>query len=292
MSILVPQKVLHLKDELAKKNPKLSGLYQITEKFEGWDTFIYFDGLRFHNPISSAGREIPSLKWVGDILTLNSKWLKKEPFWIRAEAYCEDTPFAILNGLLNKSVGDCYFKDVVFKAHDLIPVNNPPKAIARYELLQEVCKVISYNLIQPVETLYIGNYDEKIWKYYFERVTSEGGEGIVGKRLEGLYMPGKRNSDILKLKLECTKDCLADRMEIGQGEKGNTSYTLVSKRKNGTEIRTVIAKHTDIANYLADPSYFIGRVIQIKAMEEYEDGQLRQATFQHIRHDKLPSEID
>ena len=282
-----------MKDELAKKKPKLQGIYELTIKYEGWDTYTYFNGRTFEVPLSSAGRPIPSLEWIPEALRYAP--YPGFPCWIRAEAYKVDTPFAILNGLLNRSVGDYHFRDgLVLKVHDLI-LASPQQDIAqdRNKAKKEFCDWLKrFNLFENVAPLYEGEFDQKIWKYYFEQITADGGEGIVGKRLSGIYQPGKRNSDIIKEKLECTVETLADRVEVGKGEKGNTSYTIVSKRKNGTEVRTVMSRHKDIAAYLNDSSYIVGRVLQLKAMQEYEDGQLRQPVFQYIRYDKQPSEID
>lgn len=286
-----PQKVLHLKDALSLKNPKIYGDYVVSEKYEGWDTTIYFDGKAFHNPLSSAGREIPAFEWVGE--ALSRKQIYSAPFVLKAEAYLFDTPFQILNGIFNRSVGNYWCRDVVFMVHDFIPLDEYTISAERRAMLRDnLLDHMESRLLRKARELYKGEYDKTLWNELFMEVADNGGEGIVAKRLASPYSPGKRNADILKLKLECTRECLVDRVEVGKGEKGNTSYTIVSKRRNGTEIRTVMSRLSDIAEYLRDPSYIVGKVIQVKAMEEYPDGQLRQPVFQFIRYDKTPEEID
>jgi len=161
-----------------------------------------------------------------------------------------------------------------------------------YRNLQELSEYFNQEYFRLLPILHVGQYHLPTWQHYFEQIANDGGEGIVAARENSLYLPGKRTADLIKLKLECTIDALGDRVEEGVGDKGYPSYTLVSKRKNGTEIRTVLSKHSDQDLYKANPLYFTNKVVQLKAMEEYEDGQLRQPVFQFIREDKHISEID
>lgn len=287
-----PQKVQHLKDALALKTPKIYGDYIVTEKYEGWDTSIYYDGSKWHNPLSSAGREIPAFEWVAAWLNKYSFTSHKGAFVVKAEAYLFDTPFEILNGIFNRSVGAYLCKEVAFMVHDIVFLTKQLTAHERVILKEQMIHSIGTRLFFDVKARYIGEYNKDIWQKLFDEIAEAGGEGIVGKRLASVYQQGKRNADLLKLKLECTRETLAIAVEKGVGKKGNDSYTIVSKRSNGTLIRTVMAKHSDIDKYLKDENYIIGKVIQVKAMQEYDDLQLRQPVFQYVRHDKLPSEID
>jgi ATP dependent DNA ligase C terminal region. len=110
--------------------------------------------------------------------------------------------------------------------------------------------------------------------------------------VDSFYSPGKRNADLLKLKLECTIDALAVRLEESIGEKGLPALTLVSQRANGIEIRTVIGKHEDQKKFRENPSSIIGKVVEIKGMEVYDDGQVRQPVFKHVREDKKVGDIN
>lgn len=285
------QKCLHLKDELAKKNPKLQGDFIITEKYEGWYTTVYYDGEKFHNPVSSAGREIPAFSWVANLLN-TPKLGHNKPFMLIAEAYLEDTPFETLNGIFNRSKGDCLCREVIFKVHDAVPLDIAVPAVNRMLFLRQIIAILNNSSTQYVAPLYTGEYSESIWNHYFEFITSNGGEGIVAKRASAFYQQGKRNSDLLKLKLECTVDALAIQLLEDIGEKGNPSLTLVSQRKNGIVIKTVISKHSDQKLFREDAGNVLGKVVQIKAMEEYSNGQLRQPVFQYIRHDKQPEDIN
>ena len=283
-----PQKVLSLHKELEKKKPNLSGIFLLQEKIEGWYVEVYYNAQTqtWGSPVSSAGRTIPAFEWTQALFqqlpkpTYNCKLI--------AEAYLEDTPFPILNGIFNRSIGDYACKDVVFKCHDFVVLEGPEanaKALDRYKTLKELLSVRRQELhIVPV--LLAAAYEELLWKKYFEDIINAGGEGIVAKRAHGVYSAGKRNSDLLKLKLECTVDCKAVELEETVGDKGNNSLVLISKRKNGTLIRTVIGNHTDQNLFRSNPNVVIGKVVTIKAMEEYPDGQLRHPCFKCIRTDK------
>jgi len=287
------QKVLHLKTELEKKTPKLQGNFLVTEKFEGWFVTIYYSHATksWSAPLSSSNRMIPSMFWTQELFNKLPK--PDESCFLIAEAYLEDTPFHILNGIFNRSVEGCSCKEVVFKVHDIVYPNKPNlTAIERYNLLRylELYKIGAH--AQRVPILYAGTYDKDHWQRIFDSITEKGGEGIVAKRESGIYSYGKRNSDLLKLKLECVVDLLAVRLEQSVTEKGNLSLVLVSKRYNGVEIRTVINSHELQEKFIADSSAIIGKVVEIKAMEQFKDGQLRQPTFHCIRHDKTELEID
>ena len=71
---------------------------------------------------------------------------------------------------------------------------------------------------------------------------------------------------------------------------------MTLQRKNGTIIEVVVADQTRRAEWLLDPRLIIGKVVEVVAMKELEDGRLREPRLKDaknpIREDKLPSEID
>jgi ATP-dependent DNA ligase len=285
-----PQKVLSLHKALTLKNPKLQGEFLITTKYEGWMVTIPFINGVWQSPISSNGNTIPSMVWCKELFTKLPK--PKENCFLIAEAYLYDTPFEILNGIFNRSKGNFACKDVVFMLHDIVYYSNKLTAAERYKLLLSFAITDVSATFRVIPLLSTVSYNSELWKRLFELVANEGGEGIVAKRCSSLYLPGKRTSDLLKLKLECTVETLAVALEEGIGEQGFPSLTLISQRANGIKIRTVIGKHKDQDSFRMNPANVIGKVVQLKAMQEYPDGQLRQAVFQFIRYDKLPHEIN
>jgi ATP-dependent DNA ligase len=287
-----PQKVLHLKDELKKKNPKLFGSYMLTPKLDGWYVYMEYNPLYgWGNPKSSRSRVIPALTH----LKVEADLILPKPqnySILIGEAIIPDTPFHITNGLLNRSIGDCQALDVEFHAHDLLVAGiKDDVALNRYNLLKEFIPENS-KFFKRIELLLVSDYKEKLWYNTFENLVENGEEGLIAKRSDSFYSQGKRNSDILKLKLENTFDCLAVRLEESIGEKGQDALTLISKRANGTEVRTVISKHKDKELFRKDTSSIIGKIVEIKCMEELEDGQLRQPVFKTIREDKHITDIN
>lgn len=288
-----PQKVLHLKDELKKKNPKLDGMFFIQEKFEGWFVSVYYNSTlrEWGFPTSSNGRIIPALKWT-KYQIFNSFPKLDYDVILEAEAW-QDMPFEKLNGLLNRSKGNYDFKDVMFMFNNCyIPSQSNLPYSDRYIRLSTLINHMQHSQCLLVPNIDFTHYDLSAWEKLFEDIAKHGGEGIIAKRDTAIYSPGKRNADVLKLKLECEIDAIADRLETGIGEKGFPSLTLISKRKNGAEIRTVISRHEDQQLFTKTPSEIIGKVVKIKGMQEYEDGKIRQPVFCYVRTDKSINDIN
>lgn len=286
-----PQKVLALNKALELKKPRLEGNFLITEKFEGW--YVYFEYTPeggWQAPRSSAGREIPAFEHFRGVALPKPSY----PCVLIAEAYIPDNIFQVTNGIFNRSVGSYRCDDVVFVMHDIVlGLHKDCTAIRRFNTLLDVNHNIPSNLkkhFQLNNILLASPFHEKLWYETFDRIANAGGEGIVAKRENSVFSFGKRNSDLLKLKLELSVDLVAVRLEEGFGERGNPSLTLVSQRSNGIEVRTVISKHEDQALFRATPEAVIGKVVEVKAMESFQDGQLRQPVFVRVRDDKVEGE--
>lgn len=285
------QKVLHLHKELAKKNPQLQGNYLLSEKMDGIYTYIdYHPKIGFSLVKSSAQREIPALAWTKKLFESLPK--PKEPCRFIQEATIPGVDFHTANGIFNRSVGDFVCQDVVFHIHDIVFPERLGLATAleRYNILKtlDISNTMEKLQIHPI--LYAGSYDEYLWMKYFNEITEKGGEGIVAKRENSLYTPGKRNSDLLKIKLEETFDLLCTRYFTTLGEKGNIAYNVELKNKKGVLVNARIGKFDDIAEFNINSP--VGKVIEIKAMCELPDGSYREPRFYRLRTDKNPSEID
>lgn len=291
-----PQKVQHLEDALALKTPKIFGEYAITEKFNGWDTSLLFNGSEFQPILSSSGKPIVSLDWLHkELNAVCPKYNCIGAFALKAEAIIPGMAFEEINGILNRSTNATQRKDVVLKVHNIVPLNivkNPWVASERLKLRTSLLDTLKHPNLHDVPVLGVHQYNEKIWLKYFHEVIERGGEGIVALRLASIYMQGKRNADVLKLKMEITRDVLATRLEETIGEQGFPGLTLISKRKNGAEILTVIGKHSLQQAWRANPNLIIGKVVQVSGMYEYPNGKIKEPVFQHIRHDKNATEID
>lgn len=286
-----PQKVLSLDKALSLKKPKIHGDYILTEKIDGWDTNIIYDEWsgKWLPPMSSRMRVIPAFAWMIEKLDKLPK--PHATCVLKAEAYLPDVDFHTMNGIFNRTVGNFSCRDVHFALHDIVYPNQATSAATRLRCLQDL-DTSSWNNWKKIEVLHEGAFDARVWYNIFDKTVEEGGEGIVAKQVTSFYQQGARNASLLKLKLECTVDLLAVRLEESIGEKGFPSLTLVSVNKRGTEVRTVISRLIDIEKFSTDPNSIIGKVVEIKGMEILEDGQIRQPVFKCIRSDKTREEID
>jgi hypothetical protein len=286
------QKAMAFKDAINKKPFPLVGDYIITEKVEGWWVGIFFDAStqKWCTPMSSAYKQIKAFEWVEPLLQDIPK--PDGNCMLIAEAYIPGNKFKKTNGLFNRSIGDYHCKDTLFMCHDLVMLEGPESARHRYRMLFELFNSgMMPSCFKLLPILHTGVYNQSRWDSIYKKIIRAGGEGIIIKKASEAYQCGKRNMSLLKLKLDCVIDTLAIGLEEGVGKKGNDSLTLISQRKNGVVIRTLISRDADKKLYREAPETIIGKVVAIKAMEEFEDGALRHPIFSHIREDKLPSDI-
>jgi len=294
--MIKPQKVLHYHIEEAKKNPKIQGEYIVSEKLDGWFTTIsYNTKVGWLDVKSSNGRTIPSMKHA-------KQFFERLPVPDRnitliAEAYIPEMDFYTMNGIFNRSKGECQATDVEFYIHDLvynselsndIVVDKRP-ALERMESISWLA-LDNNTKIRGIKP-YTVTKDREIWFDYFDRVTYKGGEGVILKQADGLYQPEKRNSSLMKMKLEDTYDLLCIDMYLTYGEKGNENLNILLKDKAGTEQAVRVGKHEDVYNFMNVESP-VGKVVEIKVMKKNEDGSYREPRFVTVRRYKSVSEID
>lgn len=285
MNNFAPQKVLELKKELSKRKPNLFGNYYITPKIDGWFVSIFFNGERWETPKSSTNRYIPSLVHIRDELNKLPK-LHSRPFMLIAEAIVPNTPFHILNGLLNRK-SDC--NDVVFYVHDLLYINADVPADARLDNLFAL-RLPNYSDRFIELRGRVHPYIEKEWQRRFDEAIDNGDEGIVAKQLDSLYSYGGRNSTLVKMKLECERDLLCEQVVCEIGDKGNPSTSLILLNKQNVRTKVVVNSHEVLK--LIDTTNVIGNVVKVKAMVEMRNGVLRQPVFSCFRFDKEAKDID
>jgi len=292
----IPQKVKHLYIEETKKKPDINHEYIVTEKRDGWFTYCSFSKKEGWDFVRSAtGRIIPSMKFCKDDFFNKLPNPPCNTIFIM-EAYIPDTSFHILNGIFNRSKGNCSANDVHFEIHDVL-LNSRPKDsnLQRHLYLIKLLDQGYFNKtsrLTPMSILSVTS-SKKDWFRIFDIITESDGEGIVLKRADGFFQPGKRNSSLMKIKLEDTFDLLCIDMYETVGEKGNRNLNLKLKRKSGVEVDVRVGKHEDIANFLSDPTLAIGKVVEVRCMKEIEKGgALREPRFVTVRLDKTREEID
>ena len=296
MADFLIHKAVHLEDALAKKTPQTHGRFFITEKFNGWWVRLQHNGEDWLPVQTAAYREAPALAYQSNLMN-KCKWqLPKWPFYLIAEAIIPGMAFETANGKFNKKTESAERYAPAFMVHDLIVPRATFTAAERLQLLTDFFRH-NYKNFVPSLGMYKADlllpepvpYDEVKWRTLFDTIVTRGGEGIVAKRSTSLYLEGKRTSDLLKLKMECQKDCKIVRFEQTVGKKDNPGFIMHVERANGIIIPVAVGKHTDRAKFIATPEAYIGKIAVINAMSEYkETGTLQQPVYSGIiREDKI-----
>ena len=290
MTNLKVQKVLHLAKELTKKKPNVNHLYMVTRKIDGIYIYIDFDVETGWGYIHSrANRIIPAFKFLQPTLG-NRLAIPSTNMRLIAEAYIDNTPFHILAGVFNRSVGNFDATEVKFNVHDVVTEANVLPAIERFSAIPHVLTK-GDDRFTRAELLHVSNSPD-LWEKTFNEVVKDGYEGIVLKQANSIYSSGKRNSSLMKIKREVTADLLAIRLEETTGEKGEPNVNLVLLSKDNVEISVRVGNFEERESFLANPAIVIGRVVEIAAMEKLPNGTYREPVYKYIRDDKNAEEID
>lgn len=286
---MLPQKAKHLYLEEEKKKPDINHEYGMFEKYDGW--WIGVDNVNgLHPPVSRELREIPSLRNYTDLFTqLNLP----SDCRVIAEAVIPGLDFHTMNGIFNRSVGNCHAENVKFYVHDIVfPYDIKMLNLDRYIYLTTLFTDKRFEGIELAPLIGISDSKE-VWFKHFNDIVERGGEGLILKQINSPYQPDKRNSSLMKIKLEKTLDLLCIGWYKTIGEKGQVNYNLKLRRKSGTELDVRLGKHSDIDLLLEDEKNFVNRVVEVKCMKEIEKGKmLREPRFKAVRFDKSIREID
>ena len=142
-------------------------------------------------------------------------------------------------------------------------------------------------------------FDDKLGLTTFDKamdfIESYGIEGLMLKRTNATYVPDKRpTNNWWKLKKHMTYDVVVMGYEDGKGKyKGLIGSIVFGLYKDGT--LTECGKCSGITDELRreiteNQQGYIGRVMEIKAMERTKDGHFRHPVFGQWRSDKLPKQ--
>lgn len=303
-----PQLALHLYKEEAKKKPSIgTDMFVVFEKYDGWygSMLLAPSQVETRSKESSviqsrAGRRIPSVNWLAQ--SIDNEYFQL-PIDVQTELHgrlifeillMDVTEFSELNGILNRSKGDCAAQTAYVKVHDFVPYGGEHLPFAhRYELAREVVKTLNHQRVILAEFIIASNKPH-IWKQCAEHIWGRGGEGVILKRISAPYQEGKRNADIMKIKLEETFDLLVVDVVRGEpnGKYANTLGTLLCKSKDGT-LHNISGMTDDERDYwFKNPSEIRGKVIEGKAMCKLANGSYREGRFKAVRHDKTAADID
>lgn len=292
--IFKAQKALHKHEEVQKKRTKVAeDTFAIFEKYDGWYGYRQF-GTGFGTPyiISRANRPIPALHHLSKSINEAEQKVDLPNGYPIFEILVEGVPeFKDLNGLLNRSKGDCEARGAYLMVHDFIPHDNPAMPFCdRYELAKRYVSLLQHNKVKLAPILKIGSVVDL--QAVAEEIWDRDGEGTVGKNIRAGFEAGKRNKNILKVKEEVTLDLQVVALEEGQGKYEGTLGKLRVRSKDGVE--NAVSGMTDEERDLwwSRPDLIINKVVEVKAMKKLANGSLREGRFKAVRHDKAIAEID
>ncbi|MBV8483870.1 MAG: non-homologous end-joining DNA ligase [Verrucomicrobia bacterium] len=88
-------------------------------------------------------------------------------------------------------------------------------------------------IISDVPGIQIGGYTEGVGKELFALAKGKGMEGIVAKRKDSIYQPGRRTSDWLKIKARLQQEFVVGGFTEGKGSRKNLGALLLGAYRNG-----------------------------------------------------------
>jgi ATP-dependent DNA ligase len=278
------QKALHKFQEADKKNPKYIGkTYAVLEKYDGWYGY-YEDGVIY----SRAGRAIPSVQWLAK--KIHDKRPCMEGILI-FEILVEGFPvFSDLNGILNRKREPAL--GAYLKVHDAVNTTWKSEPFAdRWKVAKYLVNHIGITEMTVVVPI-TASSNPDYWQRCAEDVWSRGGEGVILKALLAPFEPGKKNSNMMKIKEELTLDLEVVGMFEGEGKYLGTLGGLIVAGKDMHRHRISGMTDAERAAWWADEDLILGQIVEVKAMKKLKDGSLREPRFKAIRFDKTVEDMD
>jgi bifunctional non-homologous end joining protein LigD len=88
-------------------------------------------------------------------------------------------------------------------------------------------------IIKPTAGIQVGTYVEGEGRALFDLTKEKGMEGIIAKRKESIYQPGKRTSNWLKIKARLQQEFVVGGFTEGKGSRKNLGALLLGAYRNG-----------------------------------------------------------
>lgn len=265
----------------------------IFEKHDGWYGSLHL-GHGDVGIISRNGRRVPSVDWLAREICERAKtnWLGSGRLIF--EILVHGAPlFKDLNGILNRTKAPCQAKYAYIRVHDFIPDHNKTlKCHMRWQVAKEVVASLGHNRVHLANFLGSTNKLGNLGEIIAECVWADGGEGVILKRCDSVYAEGKRNSDLMKIKLELSLDLVVVNVLKGDGKYSNTLGSIVCKNKAGNTFTISGMTDDQRRDWWFDPTQIVGKVVEVNAMCMLPNGSLREPRFKAVRYDKNPTEID
>jgi len=88
-------------------------------------------------------------------------------------------------------------------------------------------KALLREVLEEDDRIVLSDYVETRGVDYYSAVIARGLEGIIAKRKDARYSPGKRSKDWIKIKKKTTLDCVIAGITAGEGEREDTFGSLI-----------------------------------------------------------------
>lgn len=88
-------------------------------------------------------------------------------------------------------------------------------------------KALLRELVEEDDRVVLSDFVEARGVDYYNAVIARGLEGIIAKRKDARYHPGKRTKDWMKIKKKTTLDCVIAGITAGEGEREDTFGSLI-----------------------------------------------------------------
>lgn len=263
----------------------------VQEKYDG----VYCIACYVENEVhffSRSGNEFLSMNHLQD--PINELLTASNSNFIIFEAYSPGTPLNVITGWCRDSKRQ--HEGIKGVVHDCLTAseyanNSPTTYRERLERL-----AVAFNSINSVGLLLLP--DQITAKTYADidvfvnTIWSRSGEGVVIKNPSAPYTRGSRNVNLMKLKRAISYDLEVIGLEEGQGKYQFMTGKLICRWINGTAISVGSGLSDDQrAQWWANKSDIIGKIVQVDAMSLSAKGQLREPVFKCIRFDKVSGEF-
>ena len=285
---MLPQKAKHLYLENQKKNPAHIGHdYMIFEKHDGW--YGYID---IGSPIMS--RQLNAIRSMTDFSTaLNARFEEVMPGMrgrMIFEILVEGSPvFKDLNGILNRHE---QAKNAYLLVHDFIVEGVEDHMFSsRYEVAKLIVADLGLPKVRMATLLDYSSDQPDQWQAIAELIWDNGGEGIIAKKRAALYSPGKKNADILKIKLEKSEEMKVVGKLEGEGKYVGMLGKLIVEDVHGVRHNVSGMSDNERVAWWHHFEAVDGAVVEVQFMQRLANGSLREGRFKAVRHDKTVAEL-
>ena len=264
-----------------------------SEKLDGVFCFAYVSNNDCYI-YSRTGEEYTSLRHLRPELIKVAKETQCEI--IIFEAYTEGVPQPTISGWCRDTKRQ--HTEVEAYVHDIMTFDDFKKASTQLcygERAEYLIRLFTQNHFE---------YIHKVHQYFYhsvaavmalaENVWKSGGEGVVYREYFSGYMPGKRNSTMVKIKKGVSYDLKVAAVEEGKGKYVGCVGKLICHDRNGKVVKVGSGLTDEQRKTWWSPWGYdevVGKIVQIDAMAVSSKGVLREPRFKGIRHDKMEVDV-